>query len=234
MVGQLVWPGADRPWSGAVRGPDLVFADTGPGPARRITYPTLNERVRGVTIDPRAVPIDGSPDAPVVTLLASDATCAYCGLMHRMAAALRDRHGERVAVIHLPVARRSTPEAGPLRDASLAVWLIDPAAWVGFNDWLYAPDPPAFRDPAAARAYAATLVDPAALDEMLASDALRETADRFQAVHDLIAGTSYPAFVIERVLVPGSAVNDATQIDAFLDFLDGVTTLGEHAGAGGE
>jgi len=66
--------------------------------ARRISF--LGGQVR---IDVFDVPIIGSVDAPYVMIELFDYTCGHCRLVHRRLQQARQRYGDQLSIVTLPV-----------------------------------------------------------------------------------------------------------------------------------
>lgn len=142
--------------------------DTGPGTDRQLTL--LNGAVR---VSPHEFPILGSPDAPVVIAELYDYTCPHCRRLHGHLGAARDRYGDQLAILALPVplgaqCNRLVTQTHPrhetaceLAKIAMAVWRADPAAFERMHGWLMAGENPP--SPEAAMQHAIGLVGETAL-----------------------------------------------------------------------
>jgi uncharacterized membrane protein len=130
-------------------------------------------------IDPRAVPMVGSPDASHVVTLLFDYTCPHCQRMHFMLNEVVRRYGGKVAFAlrPAPLDRQCNPyitrdvkefkDSCELVKIGLAVWLARREAFDVFEDWMFSfesGDRWRPRNPDAARAKAVELVGQAKFD----------------------------------------------------------------------
>ncbi len=99
-------------------------------------------------LDPKALPVLGSSDAPNIIVSVFDYTCSHCRTLHALLRAAEEKHSGRLAVITLamPLDAACNPlisvTASGNKDAcqyarlSLAVWHANPGAFRAFDDWL--------------------------------------------------------------------------------------------------
>jgi uncharacterized membrane protein len=112
--------------------------------------PRLVELYGGrVTIDISQLPIIGNPDAPNVMVILYDYTCSHCRDTKKMLEKTIKKHGDDLAIVHLPTPLNKkcnrlikrynshTRYACDLAKTSLAVWRIAPQKWVEFDRMLY-------------------------------------------------------------------------------------------------
>ncbi len=100
-------------------------------------------------IDPRAVPMVGSPDAPYVVTLLFDYTCPHCQRMHFMLHEVVRRYGGKLAFAlrPAPLDRQCNPyitrdvkefqDSCELVRIGLAVWVAQREAFGVFEDWMF-------------------------------------------------------------------------------------------------
>ena len=105
------------------------------------------------TIDPRAVPLVGSPTAPYVVTMLFDYKCPHCQKMHAMLDEAVSRYDGKVAFALCPAPlnnrcnpyiSRQVPEFADsceLARLALAVWTADHQAFAAFDRWMFSPDP---------------------------------------------------------------------------------------------
>jgi uncharacterized membrane protein/thiol-disulfide isomerase/thioredoxin len=100
-------------------------------------------------VDPRAVPLVGSPDAPYVVKVLFDYKCPHCQRMHFLLDEAIRRCGGRLAfaLSPAPMSRQCNPyvarDADEFKDScelakvGLAVWLANRQAFADFNRWMF-------------------------------------------------------------------------------------------------
>jgi len=130
-------------------------------------------------VDPHAVPLIGSPDAPYVVILLFDYRCSHCQDLHAMLdEAIRRYDGKLAfALCPAPLNNQCNPyisgEVEQFKDScelakiALAVWVASHQAFGDFDHWLFSPDPGQpwhARSLDAARAKAIELVGQAKFD----------------------------------------------------------------------
>jgi uncharacterized membrane protein len=135
------------------------------------------------SLDPRSVPLVGSPDAPYVVNLLFDYECPHCQQLHFMLGAVVRRYGGKVAFALCPsplntncnpyVSRNldEFKDSCDLAKIALAVWVAKREAFPAFDEWLFSMESGDRWQPrrvAAARAKAAELVGPANFEAALA------------------------------------------------------------------
>jgi protein-disulfide isomerase len=130
-------------------------------------------------LDPHAVPLLGSPDAPYVVTLLFDYKCPHCQHLHSMLDEVIRRYNGKLAFALCPAPLN--PECNPyiaqevdefkdsceLAKIALAVWLAKREAFPAFDRWMFSPEPGALWHPRsldAAKAKAVELVGQAKLD----------------------------------------------------------------------
>ncbi|HEY4328681.1 MAG TPA: thioredoxin domain-containing protein, partial [Phycisphaerae bacterium] len=109
-------------------------------------------------LDPYAVPLVGSPDAPYLITLLFDYKCPHCQKLHAMLdETIRRYHGKLAfALCPAPLNTQCNPyvpqdldefkDSCELAKVSLAVWLAKRDAFPAFDQWMFSPESP---DPSA-------------------------------------------------------------------------------------
>lgn len=158
-------------------------------------------------------PILGSDQAPHVVVELFDYTCPYCRTMHKHITVARERFGDQVAFIVMPVplsrecnptVRNTSPDhadACEIARLALGVWRCDANAFPPYHEWLMAGDHA--RTAAEARQHAETLVDAAKLRETLAKPLLSQFISRHVALYKRSGEGTLPKLLTERVTVRG-------------------------------
>ncbi|HVT81791.1 MAG TPA: thioredoxin domain-containing protein, partial [Phycisphaerae bacterium] len=103
-------------------------------------------------IEPRAVPLVGSPDAPYVVTVLFDYNCPHCQKLHAMLEdAIRRYDGKLAfALCPAPLNSRCNPyiprnvdefkDSCELARIALAVWVAKPEAFADFDRWMFSSD----------------------------------------------------------------------------------------------
>jgi uncharacterized membrane protein/thiol-disulfide isomerase/thioredoxin len=135
------------------------------------------------TVDPHAVPVVGSPDAPYVLTLLFDYNCPHCQRVHEMLDEVIQRYDGKVAfaLCPAPLNPRCNPyipqEVAAFKNScelariAMAVWVAKHAAFADFDRWMYTPEPGHLwhpRSTEAAQAKAVELVGQAKFDAVKA------------------------------------------------------------------
>ncbi len=104
-------------------------------------------------LDPRAMPVVGSPDARYVIALLFDYQCPHCQRLHAMLDEVIRRYQGRLAFVLCPAPldpqcnpyiSRETDEfkdSCALAKIALAVWVANRTAFPGFDRWMFSPEP---------------------------------------------------------------------------------------------
>ncbi|HOK96566.1 MAG TPA: vitamin K epoxide reductase family protein [Anaerohalosphaeraceae bacterium] len=167
-------------------------------------------------VDPHAVPLIGSPEAPYVVVLLFDYACSHCQQMHFMLEQAVSRCGGRLAfaLCPTPLNSRCNPyiaqDADEFRDScqlaktALAVWLADRRKFAEFENWMFSFESGDRWKPRrieAAEAKAAELVGQAAFDAARADSRIEEYLQTFL---DMYGRTSQNASGAVPKLIFGS------------------------------
>jgi uncharacterized membrane protein len=134
-------------------------------------------------LDPHAVPLIGSPDAPYVVTLLFDYNCPHCQELHFMLEEAVRRYGGKLAFAlcpsplnshcnpYVPVDVDEFKTSCELANVALAVWVANREAFPAFDRWMFSYESGDHwqpRSPDAARAKAIELVGQAKFDAALA------------------------------------------------------------------
>ena len=104
-------------------------------------------------LDPHAVPLVGSPDAPYVVTLLFDYKCPHCQKTHEMLEEVMARyHGKLAfALCPAPLNTQCNPyisrqvdefkDSCDLARLGMAVWVADRRSFAVFDDWMFTPEP---------------------------------------------------------------------------------------------
>jgi uncharacterized membrane protein len=134
-------------------------------------------RFGGIVGQPRDVPMLGAADAPHPLVYLYDYTCPHCRTMHEQLRQVRERYGEQVVIVLMPVpldaacnpavAQTEPRHAGAcdLARVALAAWRASPDAFEQVDEWLFGPEEPRHVDDA--RRMAGDLIGDARLDQLL-------------------------------------------------------------------
>jgi uncharacterized membrane protein len=131
------------------------------------------------TIEARAVPLVGSPNAPYIVTLLFDYKCPHCQHLHAMLEDVIGRYDGKLAFVlcPAPLSNQCNPyivryveeyrDSCELAKTGLAVWVAKPGAFPAFDNWMFSPEPGQLWHPRsvdAARAKAVELVGQAKFD----------------------------------------------------------------------
>ncbi|HEX4797547.1 MAG TPA: vitamin K epoxide reductase family protein [Humisphaera sp.] len=104
-------------------------------------------------IDPHAVPLVGSPDAPYVVTLLFDYNCPHCQKMYAMLEESISRYNGKLAFALCPAPLNSQcnpyvaqdteqfKDSCELAKIGLTVWRADREAFAAFDRWMFSPQP---------------------------------------------------------------------------------------------
>ena len=183
-------------------------------------------QVRPVTaLDPRAVPLVGSPTAPYLVSLLFDYNCPHCQRLHGMLEEVVGRYGGKVAfaLCPAPLNPRCNPfipqEVDTFKDScelariAMAVWVADREAFSAFDTWMYAPEPGRLwhpRSPDAALAKAIEMVGPTKFAAARGSAWIDRHLQTSVGIYGAAGGNAVPKLVFgSRWVSPEPADGDA-------------------------
>jgi len=171
-------------------------------------------------------PIVGSPDAKHIFVELFDYTCPHCRATQKAIAGVRQRYGNDVAILTLPVPlsracndtvkheHASHRESCELAKYAIAVWRIAPEKFPEFHDWLLTHNP--VPTASAAKARAAELVGAGELDKELA----QPHAARFISKHVDIYRRLNAGPVPKLVFASTTLTGEVTSSDVIAQILE--------------
>lgn len=127
--------------------PQTNQASAGPTHKKIRWLPLLGGRTG---LDINDTPILGSPEAPHVIVKLFDYTCPHCRILHHQLNQARQRYGNQLAVVLVPVpmnrdCNRFVQDTHPrhadaceIARLALAVWRVQPALFPELHEWLFA------------------------------------------------------------------------------------------------
>jgi uncharacterized membrane protein/protein-disulfide isomerase len=161
-------------------------------------------------LDPRHVPLLGSPDARYVVTLLFDYQCPHCQQLHLLLDAAIKRYDGQLAFALAPTPLNSpcnpylTRDVDAFKDScelakiALAVWVAQPTAFAAFDHWMYAPEPDHLWHPRtldAAQTKAAELVGPAKLAAALADPWINRHLQTALGIYGATGDTAVPKLI---------------------------------------
>jgi uncharacterized membrane protein/protein-disulfide isomerase len=150
---------------------------------------------RAIHLDPKKVPVIGSPTAKYFIVMLGDYTCGHCQVTHHTLDRLREQYGDEVAVVVLPTpldpacdpyvppGMQHLPQSCALARIALAVWRANPQMFPVMDQWLFSGN--RFRQEDEARLFASKLVGASALEKAEAdprvAEMIRQDCDVYAA-----------------------------------------------------
>jgi uncharacterized membrane protein len=202
----------------------LTYGGSGSGghassqPATAGSLPRFWIGGEGVELDPRQLPVLGAPNAPYLLAIMTDYSCPHCRALHAVLGRVRQRYGEQLGLILLPVpmSGKCNPRilvtqprhvnACELARLSLALWRADPAAYPKLDQWLF--ESATARTPAEVRAYAVQLVGAEALQRAEADPWIEQTIRQGVGLYAKSGGGLIPKLLLPKNVAPGEIHND--------------------------
>ncbi|MCC7204853.1 MAG: thioredoxin domain-containing protein [Phycisphaeraceae bacterium] len=179
--------------------------DTGIGPDRRLRIPDAAE-----PIDPRRMPILGSPDAKHLLILFFDYTCNHCRQLHHQLERAMTRYGDQIGIvlINFPLNSECNPHVGSIANdeyryscayarLAAAIWIAAPDKFATFDAWAMQGVRPRPVDIAAQ--YAIDLVGQENLSRTLAAGDVEDMISR-----NITLGSDLPQKSLPLLLMDGS------------------------------
>ena len=189
---------------------------------------SLNDNV--AALDPRAVPLVGSPDARYLVTLLFDYKCPHCQRLHFMLDEAVRRYGGKLAfaLCPAPLNRQCNPyilqdvdafnDSCELAKVSLAVWVAKREAFPAFDHWMFSLDSGDIWHPRsldAARARAVELVGAAKFEAARADPWINRYLQASIRIYGDTGGNAIPKLVFgPRWVTPQP--NDADGLVAIL------------------
>jgi uncharacterized membrane protein len=186
---------------------------------------TLSLADGGITIDLEAHPLLGSPEADHIAVKLFDYSCVQCRKMSEDFERARERYGNQLAIVVLPVplnsdcnchVQRTRPHhADDCRYAqlALAVWHLDPTKFEAYHHWLMAGDqvPPL----AAAVARAERLFGRERLETAIGAAGVHERIEQYVQLY-AATGKWLPLILIKDKTIRGD-LGQASELFRFLE-----------------
>lgn len=117
--------------------------------APSVIYRQGESRVEPLALDPHAMPLLGSPEAPYIVDLLFDYKCPHCQQLHFMLNEAIRRYGGKLAfaLCPAPLNRQCNPyiprdvdefkDSCELAKVGLTVWVANRAAFAAFDNWMF-------------------------------------------------------------------------------------------------
>lgn len=150
---------------------------------------------RVIHLNPKKVPVIGSPTAKYFIVMLGDYTCGHCRVTHLALDRLRTAYGDEVAVVMLPTpldpacdpyvppGMQHMPQDCALAKLAIAVWCANPEMFPVMDQWLFSEN--RFRQEDEARLFARKLVGSSALGKAEAdprvAEMIRQDCDFYAA-----------------------------------------------------
>lgn len=171
--------------------------------------PRLISVLDGIKLNPQHWPIVGDPDAELIFVEILDYTCPHCQATHTAVKGAKQRYGDRLAVLILPVPlnRKCNPtvqntnaqhaEACELAKLAIAVWRVDRSQFESFHNYLFEAQP----NYAQAKARAGQMVDSEKLQAELSSSVPSDYISKHVALYQRAGAGSIP-----KLMFPGATL----------------------------
>lgn len=196
----------------------LLYGEVSAAPQESFKTVQVLGRVKLSTKD---WPVVGNPDADIVFVEMFDYTCPHCQQTHKSLDAAREKFGERLAVIALPVpldgkcnptvrsTHASHSEACEIAKLSVAVWMVDRQKFAEFHDYLFE-STPSYTD---ALNHASSLVDKAKLTDVLSGSVPSEYIQRHVQLYQQAGSGKIPKLLFSRTTTVGAVDSAQAMID---------------------
>ena len=164
-------------------------------------------------LDARHWPLIGDLESEYILVELFDYTCPHCRKMNDQIRLARQRYGNRLAVVTLPVplnqecndaianTKARHRDACELARLAIAVWRVDPQAFQSYHEWLF--QPAHGRTAAEARSYAAQLVGSSELNEELAKPIVNQFIAKHVELYKRSGKGTVPKLMFPKVTVRG-------------------------------
>ncbi len=188
-------------------------------PKRVVMYPGIK-----ANLNVAQWPMLGNLEAQTVIVELFDYTCPHCRAMNAHLSVARQRFGDQLAIVALPVPLniRCNPtakgngagheEACEIARLALALWRTDAKAFPLFHDWLFAVG--RSRTLAEARGYANQLVDPARLRHYESGALVDKFIARHVKLYERSGQGTLPKIFTEKLTIKGQmrSANELTDV----------------------
>ena len=183
-----------------------------PAPNRIVTYPGVRANLKV-----NHWPIIGKVDADQVVICLFDYTCSHCRSMSHHLDVARQRFGSQLAVVVLPVpldnecnptvatTAAGHQEACELSRLALAVWRLNPDVFPAFHTYLFSEN--RTRTYGEAYAQAQTMVDAAALTNMVNGPLVSKFIDKHVKLYQRAGEGTLPKVLTEKMTIRGDMSN---------------------------
>ena len=178
-----------------------------------------------ITLDVAQWPLSGLKNAKYVFVELFDYNCRSCRKTHATIVGAKEKLGDQLAVICLPVPINSTcnptvrvtnennKESCDLANLAVAVWRVDETRFASFHDWMFqGAQAPSY---AAAKAKAAKLVGAKQLDAELASGIPKQYVARHVEIYNKVGAGTIPKLMFPRT----SVVGEYSSVDGLVDLI---------------
>lgn len=184
--------------------------DQAPSQTERRLAEILNGRVK---LDITQWPMAGSKDATLAMVEMFDYNCSHCRATHVAVKAAKERLGDQLAIIVMPVPlntacnnqiQQTAPqffESCEVAKLAIAVWRVDQDKFLEFHDWMFEGSQP--RSLNAAKQYAENLVDADKLERVLASTLPAAFVKKHVEVYQKAGGGTIPKLLFRTTGIVG-------------------------------
>ncbi len=174
----------------------------------------------GIQLNSRDWPTIGNPDAEYIFVELFDYTCPHCQRTHKSLEGARQRFGDRLAVMTLPVPldSRCNPtvrttqaahaEACQLAKLAIAVWLLDREKFSEFHNYLFESTPNYNQ----AIAHARSLVDQSQLDQVVAGPTPGEFISKHVSLYQKAGGGTIPKLLFPSTSTAGAVESSEAMV----------------------
>jgi protein-disulfide isomerase len=170
------------------------------------------EVLGSVKLATNAWPLVGNPDAELIFVELFDYTCPHCRQTHKSLQGAKQKYGERLAVLSLPVPLNSKcnptvrtdnashGQACEIAKLAIAVWTIDREKFADFHDYLFESSPSYSQ----ALAEAKTMLDAGRLDAVLRSSLPSDYLERHVTLYQKAGSGQIPKLLFPKLTTVGA------------------------------
>ncbi|MCO8121295.1 thioredoxin domain-containing protein [Stieleria sp. TO1_6] len=202
-------------------GAQQTTADSGSAdPAPQAAAPQTVRVLNNIKLQTDSWPIVGKPDAEMVFVELFDYTCPHCQRTHAAMESARQRMGDRLAVIMLPVPldRKCNPtvtathashaEACSIAKLAVAVWAVQRDEFPSFHNWLFETKPSYSQ----ALSKAMATVDGQKLQSMLNSNTPSDYISKHVALYKKAGAGTIPKLMFPSSTTVGAVESSDTLV----------------------